>query len=180
MGEINVAGLIGCFSKEEFDEEYKRVCSIWKTMPIGFEFIQYIDKYKKQYMKKSMLTSVRERCSPGSPPIDYNCNESINSMIKWSKRPQKLIFLETVQLLKKEVNLQEEKVKVKTCSCVKSPNVNPQKSMRFVLFELMVLSFGWTFFLFFYFKNLHRNKKKIIIHQRPMFVATVFWTLFFR
>ena len=49
-------------------------------MPKGFEFIQYIDKYKKQHMKTNMLASVRERCGLGSSPTEYNqnCNESIN------------------------------------------------------------------------------------------------------
>ena len=113
-GEIKVAGLIDCFSEEEFDAEYERLHSIWKTMPKGFEFIQYKDKYKKQYMKTSMLASVRERYSLGSPAIEYNqnCNESINSMIKGSKGPHKLTLIETVQLLQKEANLQEEKVKL--------------------------------------------------------------------
>lgn len=80
MGEIKVAGLIDCFSEEEFDAEYERLRSIWKTIPEGFEVIQYIDKYKKQHMKTNMLASVRERCGLGLPPIEYNqnCNESIN------------------------------------------------------------------------------------------------------
>ena len=83
-GEIKVAGLIYCFSEEEFDAEYGRLCNIWKTMPKVFECIQHIDKYKKQYMKTSMLASVRKRCVLGSPLIEYNqnCNESIDSMIK--------------------------------------------------------------------------------------------------
>ena len=65
-------------------------------------------------MKTSMLGFVRETCGLGSPPIEYNqiCNESINSIIKRSKRPKKLTLLETVQPLQKEVNLQEEKVKL--------------------------------------------------------------------
>ena len=39
-GEIETAGLIDCFSEEEFDAEYERLCNIWKTMPKGSEFIQ--------------------------------------------------------------------------------------------------------------------------------------------
>ena len=56
----NRSGLIDCFNKEEFDAEYERLCNIWKTMPKRLEFIQYIDKYIKQYMKTNMLASVRE------------------------------------------------------------------------------------------------------------------------
>ena len=56
----NRSGLIDCFNKEEFDTEYERLCNIWKTMPKRLEFIQYIDKYIKQYMKTNMLASVRK------------------------------------------------------------------------------------------------------------------------
>ena len=58
-------------------------------------------------MKISVLASLRERCDLGLPPFEYNqnCNESIISLIKQSKGHQKLTLTETVQFLRKEVNV---------------------------------------------------------------------------
>ena len=36
------------------------------------DFINYMEKYKKQLFTQCMLASTRERCGLGSPPTDYN------------------------------------------------------------------------------------------------------------
>ena len=61
-----------------------------------------------------MLASVRTRCGLGNPPSSYNQNgnESINSMIKKTKKSGKLSLKETIKLIQQEVNWQEEKVKL--------------------------------------------------------------------
>ena len=73
-----------------------------------------MSRHKKEHIKNSMLAFVRERCALGSPPKEYNqnCKESINSMIKRSKRLGKISLIQTVQLLQKEVNLHEDKAKL--------------------------------------------------------------------
>ena len=71
-------------------------------------------KYQKDTMKTSMITSVREKCGLGKPPAEYtqNSNESINSMLKKSKGVGKLTVKDTVQLIKSEVEIQEQKIKM--------------------------------------------------------------------
>ena len=106
-------GLVDYNSDEEFEREFLRLVEIWKEMPKGEDFINYMKKHKKQLIKQFMLASTRERCGLGSPPKDYNqnANEAINSMIKRAKGPNKLSMREAVQLMQQEVSGQDEKVK---------------------------------------------------------------------
>ena len=63
-------------------------------------------------MKTSIIiASVREKCGLGKPPATHNSNESINSILKKSKGAGKLAVKDTVQLIKSEVEMQEQKIK---------------------------------------------------------------------
>ena len=71
-------------------------------------------KCKKDMTKTSMIASVSEKCGLGKQPVEYtqNSNESINSMLKKPKCVEKLTVKDTVQLIKCEVEIQEQKIKM--------------------------------------------------------------------
>ena len=65
------------------------------------------------------MRTVREKCGLGKPPAEYtqNSNESINSVLKKSKGVGKLTVKDTVQLIKSEVEIQEQKIKIALIGC---------------------------------------------------------------
>ena len=114
-GTIKIKDLLDAESEEEFEEKWKKLANNWKEKgKLGEEFLEYMVKYKKHIMKTSAIGSVRKKCELGKPPAEYtqNSNESINSMLKKSKGVGKLTVKDTVQLIKSEVEIQEQKVKM--------------------------------------------------------------------
>ena len=71
-------------------------------------------KYQKDTMKTSVIASVGEKYGLGKPPAEYtqNSNESTNSMLKKPKGIGKLTVKDTVQIIKSEVEMQEQKIKM--------------------------------------------------------------------
>ena len=111
-GDVKVKGLVDCSSSEEFDQEYNRLVVIWKSRNKGEEFIKYMDAYKKQKIRTTMLASTRMKCGLGNPPEDYtqNGNEAINSMIKRAKEKKKLSLKDTIKLIQHEQSRREGQV----------------------------------------------------------------------
>ena len=58
----------------------------------GRAFLEYFVKFKKDLIKKCMISPIREKCGLGSPPAEYdqNGNECYNSVLKRNKWPGKL------------------------------------------------------------------------------------------
>ena len=109
-----IKGLLDAEKEEEFEEKWKILADNWKEKgKPGEEFLEYMVKYQKDMIKTSMIASVREKCGLGKPPAEYtqNSNESINSKLKKSKGVGKLTVKDTVQLIKSEVEMQEQKIK---------------------------------------------------------------------
>ena len=71
-------------------------------------------KHQKDIMKASIIASDREKCGLGKPPAEYtqNSNKSINSILKKWKGVSRLSVKSTVQLMKSEVEMQEQKLKM--------------------------------------------------------------------
>ena len=110
-----IKGLLHAENEEEFEETWKILADNWKEKgKPGEEFLEYMVKYQKDMIKTSMIASVREKCGLGKPPAEYtqNSNESINSKLKKSKGVGKLTVKDTVQLIKSEVEMQEQKIKM--------------------------------------------------------------------
>ena len=65
-------------------------------------------------MKTSVIASVGEKYGLGKPPAEYtqNSSESTNSMLKKPKGIGKLTVKDTVQIIKSEVEIQEQKIKM--------------------------------------------------------------------
>ena len=108
-----IKGLLDAENEEEFEEKLKILADNWeeKGKP-GEKLLEYIVKYQKDMMKTSIIiASVREKCGLGKPPATQNSNESINSILKKSKGAGKLAVKDTVQLIKSEVEMQEQKIK---------------------------------------------------------------------
>ena len=96
LGNIKIKGLMDCYDEQEFDTLYAILRGKWLLRPNGAKFTTYMDTYKKNSIKKSMLASTRTACGLGDPPEDYaqNNNESMNAMIKRSKDHGKLSLKE--------------------------------------------------------------------------------------
>ena len=107
-----IKGLLDAENEEEFEEKLKILADNWKEKgKPGEELLEYMVKYQKDMMKTSIIiASVREKCGLGKPPATQNSNESINSMLKKSKGAGKLAVKDTVQLIKSEVEMQEQKI----------------------------------------------------------------------
>lgn len=73
---------------------------------VGKVFLTYFVKYKKDLIKRCMITPVRQKAGLGSPPAEYNQNgnECYNSVLKRSMGKKKMSMKETIDLLKKEVD----------------------------------------------------------------------------
>ena len=71
-------------------------------------------KHQKDIMKASIIPSDREKCGLGKSPAEYtqNSNKSINSILKKRKGVSRLSVKSTVQLMKSEVEMQEQKIKM--------------------------------------------------------------------
>ena len=71
-------------------------------------------KHQKDIMKASIIASDREKCWLGKPSAEYtqNSNKSINSILKKWKGISRLSVKSTVQLMKSEVEMQEQKIKM--------------------------------------------------------------------
>lgn len=109
--EIKIVGLVDAETDDQFESMYSTLKSKWLDMPIGVRFAQYMDKNKKEKLRRKMCADVRTRCGLGNPPIDYTQN-SVNSLIKRSKSKGLLTLKETIRLIQDEVNHQCEKVKL--------------------------------------------------------------------
>ena len=110
-----IKGLLHAENEEEFEEKWKILADNWKEKgKPGEEFLEYMVKYQKNMMKTSMIALVRENCGLGKPPAEYtqNSNVSINSMLKKWKGVGKLTVKDIVQLIKSEVEMQEQKIKM--------------------------------------------------------------------
>ena len=109
-----IKGLLHAENEEEFEEKWKILADNWKEKgKPGEEFLEYMVKYQKNIMKKSIIAYVRENSGLGKPPAEHTQNsyQSINSMLKKSKGVGKLALEDTVQLIKSEVGMQEQKIK---------------------------------------------------------------------
>ena len=71
-------------------------------------------KCKKGKKKKNMISSVRIHYGLGDPLSEHsqNANESVNRMIKRPKQKNTLTVKGTVQLVQREVKVQEEMLKI--------------------------------------------------------------------
>ena len=114
VNDTKIKGLMDCNDEKEFDVFYDQLRELWVKRPKGVEFSVFMDNYKRKAIKDSMLVETRKICGLGDPPEDYtqNANESINSMIKRGKASGKLSLKDTIQHFHREIQMQEEKVKL--------------------------------------------------------------------
>lgn len=111
VGDVKIKGLVDSENDIEFEEKFLYLTEQWSKRRNGKDFTKYIISYKKDEIKTKMCLSTRRRCGLGFDSYDQNCNESTNSMLKNSKIKGLLTINQTIQLVKDEVELQEERMK---------------------------------------------------------------------
>ena len=93
---------------------YNSVKAKWLNTTNGEKFVKYIEKHKKEKLRKNMRADVRTRCGLGNPPVEctQNANGSVNLMVKRAKDTCILTLKDTMKLIQQEVNNQRDKIKL--------------------------------------------------------------------
>ena len=71
----------------------------WLNITNGEKFVKYIEKHKKEKLRKNMGADVFTRYGRGNPPVEYtqNANESVNSVVKQAKDAGILTLKDTIK-----------------------------------------------------------------------------------